>query len=396
MKHLVVTFDFPPNAAGVGSFMAEIARRLDPAETTVLTLPQPQAADAERPYRVIRRDMTSSNRLLRQVFRLRLVPEAAWVVIEAYRTYRHLRQAVRENRPDVIHCGHLLPVGLAGAMLDADDPARLVLYAHGSELGPPQRFLFGQRLLRRIFSRVDLVCATSSTTVGVLKDMGVEGGRIVHTPPPIDLERFSPGDGDPDLAARYRLQGRRVVLAVGRLLPWRGFRTLVRAMPMVVRRHPDATLVIVGGGSDAGRLADRVSAYRLEDAVRLVGVQPHETLPAWYRLAEMVVLPGTASMYGEYEGLGLSLIEGGACGRAAVAGRGSGPAEAVVEDETGLLCDGADAEDIARAINALLDDDALRHRMGQAARRHIERMLDGGNPLEELRRRLEEIGGGGR
>jgi glycosyltransferase involved in cell wall biosynthesis len=100
---------------------------------------------------------------------------------------------------------------------------------------------------------------------------------------------------------------------------------------------------------------------------RFIGWQSQEELPARLREADLLVMPTIAQ-----EALGRTAVEAMAAGRAVVASRIGGLPFTVADGATGLLFEPGDAEDLARKIETLLDDPALRERMGLAGRRRFE------------------------
>ena len=100
-------------------------------------------------------------------------------------------------------------------------------------------------------------------------------------------------------------------------------------------------------------------------------------LPAIYRQATIFVMPARAEYHaGSVEGFGIVYLEASASGLPVVAARTGGAAEAVRENETGLLVPPDDPPALALALARLLDDGALRQRMGRAGRRWVEREMN--------------------
>jgi phosphatidylinositol alpha-1,6-mannosyltransferase len=91
------------------------------------------------------------------------------------------------------------------------------------------------------------------------------------------------------------------------------------------------------------------------------------------------------------EGFGISLVEASACGVAVVAGRSGGIPEAVRDGETGVLVDAERPEAVADALRRLLDDAALRRRLGQAGRRAVETFYNWDRVAADLRRIGHEL-----
>jgi glycosyltransferase involved in cell wall biosynthesis len=105
----------------------------------------------------------------------------------------------------------------------------------------------------------------------------------------------------------------------------------------------------------------------LDPFTRFVGWQSQEALPRQLRAADLVVVPTVAQ-----EALGRTAVEAMAAGRPVVASRIGGLPFTVVDGATGLLSEPGDADDLARKIERLVDDPALRERLGQAGRQRFE------------------------
>lgn len=183
----------------------------------------------------------------------------------------------------------------------------------------------------------------------------------------VDLAQFDPQRFPPEriLAIRTRLglpEGARVVLFVGRLNADKGLRELVAAFRSALATVPAAYLVLVGpveDGLDALLGADWQES--LGGRVRLTGeVDAPEEVMA---IAEVLALPSYR------EGFGTVIIEAAAMGVPTVGSAIYGIADAVVDGQTGLLVPVRDPVALAEALVRLLEDEALRGRLGRGARR---------------------------
>jgi len=103
---------------------------------------------------------------------------------------------------------------------------------------------------------------------------------------------------------------------------------------------------------------------------------PHAQVLAWMRKAAMLVLPGVRTATGRTEGLGLVLLEAAATGVAVIGSRVGGIPEAVADGHTGLLVPERDECALAECLGKLLDDPAMRHRMGAQGRALAEQRFD--------------------
>jgi glycosyltransferase involved in cell wall biosynthesis len=150
-----------------------------------------------------------------------------------------------------------------------------------------------------------------------------------------------------------------LVGAVGRLEPQKGFDILIRALQEV----EGATLVVVGDGSERGRLEEL--ARRIGVAERVVWVGWSDEPRSYLGSFDVFVLPS------RFEGFPLALLESLLARSAVVATDVGSVAEAVRDNETGLLVPAEDSAAIAAAIRRLLADEELRRRLGQQGRRLV-------------------------
>jgi len=214
----------------------------------------------------------------------------------------------------------------------------------------------------------DLVLAsTGDERAGLVERYGAPAERVEVLPPGVDHGVFSPGDR---AAARLELglDGRRVLLFVGRIQPLKGADVAVRALAELA--DPSAVLVIVGGPSGADgvgelrRLHDLVADLGLEDRVRFVAPQPHHGLPVFYRAADVCVVPSRT------ESFGLVALEAAACGTPVVAADVGGLRTLIRHGETGFLVRSRSASDMARAVENVLAFPAAAASMGEHAAAH--------------------------
>lgn len=156
------------------------------------------------------------------------------------------------------------------------------------------------------------------------------------------------------------------ISAVGRLVPQKGFDTLLRAFALVHRTHPTWRLVISGEGPQRASL---------EAQVRELGLEAVVSLPGRTNAVDDV-LAGSAVfvLSSRYEGFPNVLLEAMACGCACVATDcDSGPSDLLEHEVLGLLVPVNDAAALAGAMTRVLDDPALRSRLGDSARASTQR-----------------------
>jgi glycosyltransferase involved in cell wall biosynthesis len=207
-----------------------------------------------------------------------------------------------------------------------------------------------ERLAVRVADRVVVTAAAAGEYL--VREHGVDPARVRVVPNAIDVARFAP---DP---AAARAKG--CVVFVGRLAADKNLGALVEA----VARVPGAWLRLVGDGPE--RAALEAAARRTGAQVEFTGTVSNDAVPALLNTAALFALPS------HYEGQPKALLEAMACGLPVVGADVPGTREAVRHGETGWLC-APHAESLADALRSLLDDDALRERLGRQARAIVER-----------------------
>jgi phosphatidylinositol alpha-1,6-mannosyltransferase len=199
--------------------------------------------------------------------------------------------------------------------------------------------------------------------------------RMRRLVPGVDVTTFSPQARTRGLQVRARLglSDRPVVVVVSRLMPRKGQDTLIRALPRIQRRVPDAALLIVGGGPYRAHLQTLVEQTGVTDSVVITGGVPWEDLPAHYAAGDVFAMPCRTRNRGwDVEGLGIVYLEAGAIGLPVIAGDSGGAPDAVLDGETGFVVDGRDLAQVAERISAVLTDPALAAGLGRRGRLWVE------------------------
>jgi glycosyltransferase involved in cell wall biosynthesis len=175
---------------------------------------------------------------------------------------------------------------------------------------------------------------------------------------------------------------------VGGFYPWHDLGLLLESFALILRRRPDARLVLVGDGQTRSSVVDIVTKDGLRHAVIMTGAIAHSQVPEMLSIADVAVVPSapiTASLGGT--GTPLKLFEYMAAGKAIVATAQNQAAEVIQDGHNGLLVEAGEVNRFAEAILALLNDPVERSRLGQNARQQAVELYS----WERYTRRLEEI-----
>lgn len=355
-RTLVITNDFPPRVGGIQSFVHSLACQLPADELVVYASRWEGAAafDAAQAFPVVRHPTSL------------LVPTPG--------SLRRARAIATEYACDSVWFGAAAPLGLLAGPLRRDPGmTQIVASTHGHEVGWA-KLPAARQLLARIGRECDTVTYLGEYT---LKRLAAACGPETHfarLPSGVDTSAFSPEADGAGIRSRYGLSQRPVVVCVSRLVARKGQDVLIRALPAIARRVPDAALLLVGAGPYRQQLERMVQEGGLERDVVFSGSVPFGELPAHYAAGDVFAMPCRSRLRGlEVEGLGIVYLEANACGLPVVAGDSGGAPDAVLEGVTGHVVDGRRVEEVADRVSELLADETKRKTMGDAGREWVSR-----------------------
>ncbi|MER7269461.1 glycosyltransferase family 4 protein [Micromonospora sp. WMMD712] len=355
-RTLLITNDFPPRPGGIQSFVHNLAVR-QPTGSVVVYASSWRGAekfDADQPFEVVR--------------------ERTKVLLPTPLIARRAARLARRHDCDTVWFGAAAPLGLLAAGLRRRAGVRrAVALTHGHEVGWAA-LPVARAALRRIGRGADVVTYLGEYT-RVRLERALHGLTELHRlAPGVDVDTYHPEvDGGP-VRARLGLADRPVVVCVSRLVPRKGQDMLIRALPEIRRRVPDAALLVVGGGPYRGDLEKLARQAGVERDVVFTGSVPTAELPAHYAAGDVYAMPCRTRNRGlDVEGLGIVYLEASATGLPVVAGDSGGAPDAVREGETGYVVPGRDVAQLADRVATLLADRDLARQLGAAGRAWVER-----------------------
>jgi D-inositol-3-phosphate glycosyltransferase len=229
-----------------------------------------------------------------------------------------------------------------------------------------------------VIAAADALIANTAAEAGQLTGLyGADPARVRTVSPGVDLSVFHPGDPQAALAARRRLgvaPDAALLLFVGRVQPLKGPDVALEAAARLLADEPGLrdTLQVVFVGGPSGR-SERADPYRMRELAARLGISdvvrfeppcPQEELAQWYRAATVMLAPSHS------ESFGLVALEAQACGTPVVAASVGGLRTVVRDGDSGVLVDGHDPADWARAIGQLLLAPGRLRALSAGARRH--------------------------
>ncbi|WP_027361704.1 glycosyltransferase [Halodesulfovibrio aestuarii] len=225
----------------------------------------------------------------------------------------------------------------------------------------------------------------------------IEDGSPIRTPQPgycpvhtiyhgIDLSLFSTRQNGLTTHTPYS------ILTVARLVEKKGLDTILESLRLLFLRNIPFRYTLIGEGPLLGKLEEIVYKYGLTDFVRFTGTLPHEDVLRHYRKADVFLLGCTTAQDGDRDGIPNVLAEAMAMGVPVVATRVSGIPELVEHNKSGLLVPCNNAEELAKATECLLTDEALRQTIISGAERKVHKVFNNRQLIVQLGNIFEENG----
>ncbi|AOS95918.1 GDP-mannose-dependent alpha-(1-6)-phosphatidylinositol monomannoside mannosyltransferase [Microbulbifer aggregans] len=339
---LITTQCFPPRRGGIENLMEGLADNLGQAGHKVLVLADHAEGDESS---------------VAGAYDVRFF--GGWKHWRRWRKAQALRSAIRGGDIEGVFADSWKSAEL---LSELDVP--LAVLAHGMEF-PANPSDAKRTRIQKALSVADCIIANSAYTASLVQPYLSGKSRLIVINPPIgpqaDAERQA-------LEALEKVTSGRapVLLTLARLEPRKGVDAVIRALPAVRRHHPDVLYIVAGKGDDRARLEALAAEEGVADCVHFAGAVSDGEKAALFSRADLFVMP--ARREGDsVEGFGIVYREANWYGVPGLAGREGGAADAVIEGETGLLCNASDQADVTAHLLAMLDDSDGLRRMGKNA-----------------------------
>lgn len=345
---------FPPDVGGIENMMGGLAAAAAAGGERVVVYADahPDASDDRLPYEVRRIGGWKPLRRRRKgaaVAAAAAKERAALVICDSWKSLEHVPSAIKSP----VHC-----------------------LAHGMEVPadlPPGK----ARRIRRVYGKAARVIANSRYSADLARRVAPDPERVGVATPPI------PPQPEPEPAAVAALErdlgltpgaSGPLVAYVGRLEPRKGVDRVIDAAARLREAYPGLVVAVAGGGDDRARLEAHALSRGAQDRVRFLGRVDEARKIALMARADVFAMP-TRREGASVEGFGIVYLEAAWHGTPALAGREGGAADAVLDGQTGRLCDGADPDDVTGVLHALLGDPVERKRMGFLAKAHAREQV---------------------
>ncbi len=348
LKILVLTCDYLGRTGGVEAMTrgltAEMAK--DGHEVTVLVLDRASAPD----------------RLEYPGYEVRYLGEEAsgGFVRRNLKIIASVKKVIRKKRIEVVLANHVNALPVSAMLMLSFSRSSLILLVYAKELMAVRASLSSRVKMRLRMTSVSRIIAISRYTRDLTTGLyGVSPEKIGLVPPGVQPDIFlteSEAPGNPEGAEK-------IVFTVARLVPRKGLDTVIRAMPLVLEKVPEAIYVIGGSGPDEERLKKLAESEGVSDRVKFAGRIDDKTKLDWYDRCSVLVMPSRETDR-DAEGFGIVFLEANARKKPVIGGASGGVPDAVEDGVSGWLVDPNDVNALARRLVEVLSNPEEARRVG--------------------------------
>jgi PEP-CTERM/exosortase A-associated glycosyltransferase len=287
---------------------------------------------------------------------------------------KRILEVVTIEKPNIIHAHSPALNGLA-ALLAAKKCKLPVVYEirafwedaavdHGSCQEHDLRYTLTRMLETYVVKRVHAVTTICHGLRQDLLNRGIASSKITVIPNAVNPSQFQVIDKkDAALLAKYQLQHKQVLGFLGSFYAYEGLDLLIKALPIIQKKLPNACLLLVGGGPQQAALEALINELGLTNSVIMPGRVPHATVNRYYSLVDLLVYPRKSMRLTELV-TPLKPLEAMALGMTQLASDVGGHNELIEHGKTGWLFQKDNIHDLA--------EQAIRHLQHHSSQQDVK------------------------
>lgn len=284
---------------------------------------------------------------------------------------------LRREDPDFLYERYRL-YGISGVILARKLKKPLVLEVNGPEVWVATHWgkLFFKKLAnwfeQYAFQKADLITVVSKTLKKQLIDLKVPVEKIIVNPNGVNPDIFKPQVNRAAVIKKLNLKNKTTVGFIGTFGLWHGTDILAKTIPQVIAKNPKITFLLIGEGKLKPQIEAEIKAQKLESHVIFLGQIPHPEVPQYLAACDILVSPHVPNKDGsEFFGSPTKLFEYMAMEKGIVASRLGQIGEVLENNQTALLVEPENVNDLTQAILKLAANSDLRKKLGQNARQKV-------------------------
>lgn len=387
MKIAILTENYIPLVGGAEIFVIKLAKYLvnKGHEVDIITL---KHDDDHLEFEVIDEVNVYRVNYLKNIKGLSLINSS-------YKLYRALIRNNKENQYDIVHSIAEVPTSQAGTLFKIfkNKPHLITIqggYIAGREcLKEHDKRTSGDKILEKIiswaFKRCDALHAISGVIARESGELGAKNIKII--PNGVDKDMIREGLKEKNRKELGIPLDRKVIISLSRLTPRKGFKYVIRAFAKIVKKYPDASLIIVGDGKQREYLENLSRELGIEKNVDFKGTIPHDEIVKILPAADAFALSPI------FEGLGIVYIESLACEVPVVTTEVGGIPDIIENEINGLFIPYGDVDAFYRALDRILTDEKLHNDLKKNGLQIVKDKFIWENIFSEIEGLYDEIKG---
>jgi len=293
---------------------------------------------------------------------------------------KQVQRIIKKIKPDVLNAHYITSYGSLGVLAGFHP---LVITVWGSDiLITPKKFLPSRWAVKYFLKKADLLTCDAEHMKKAMVRLGASPSKIRIINFGIDTEIFCSRKKDKRLKEKLGFSGSKIIISLRNLELVYSIDTLIKAVPLVLKKVPDARFVVVGVGSQESKLKRMAEDMGVSEKIYFAGFIPNEKLPRYLGTADVYVSTSLSD-----GGIAASTAEAMSCGLPVIITDVADNKEWVKEGENGFLIPAKNHQMLARRIVYLLKNKKKREEIGVKAREIIR---ERNNYYKEMKK-MEDI-----
>ena len=293
-----------------------------------------------------------------------------------------VRKIVDKISPDILHAHQVIGYGMWGA-LSKYHP--LVISPWGSDIEVLAKVsYFNKSIAKYVLRKADKVHVSSDCMAKTVMELGCPKGKIFKKVMGVDIKSFHPSASSTKI--RQEIGGSHMVISIRTLTDTYRVDILIKAVPDIVKKYPNARFVIIGDG-DRRKMLEKLSKEKnVSENILFFGRKNREEIPAYLATSDLYVDTCPTSA-----GISIGMLEAMACSLPMIIVSTPGVDEAIENGVSGLICPQNNPKELSHMIIQQLSNESKMKQMGIAARKRVEEIGDMNQNFTELSKMYESL-----
>jgi len=295
-----------------------------------------------------------------------------------------VRKLLREIKPDIIHTHYITFWGFLG-MLSGFHP--FVLTAWGSDvLIDPKHNPIWRILTKYTLARADSITCDGNNLRKALTELGAEPQKIYRVLWGVDTGNFNPEQRSEKIREDLGVSSSPMIISSKNLRLVYDIESLVKSIPLVLKKVPEAEFVIAGSGPQEAELKQLAESLSVSDNVKFIGSIPSDEYPKYLASADIYVCTSLSD-----GGLAISTKEAMSCELPVVITNLEVNAEWIQNGENGFLVPPKDPKTLAEKILHLSEHEDVRMRFGKAGRKLVKERFEYNKEMQKVEKLYRQL-----